>query len=103
MVEATSMEDFNTALKNCYYTKMYHTQLSIQDDLEDLYLKILNKIHQKDSRRNPYSVSAINSYLYHKEQEIEKLTTALECIRYGLSPNETLSYVLGNTSTNNNN
>ena len=28
---------------------------------------------------------------------VKKLTTALECIRYGLSPGETLAYVGGRT------
>ena len=30
-----------------------------------------------------------------KEQELEKLTTAMECVRYGVSPDETLQYVGG--------
>ena len=31
------------------------------------------------------------------KEEIKKLTTALECIRYGLTPGETLAYVGGRT------
>ena len=30
-----------------------------------------------------------------KEEEINRLTTALECIRYGLTPRETLGYIGG--------
>ena len=99
MVEASTLDDFNYALKNCYYAKIYQPQLSINEDLEHLYLTILNKIHQTDSRKNPYSISIINSYLYQKEQEIDKLTTAIECIRYGLNETEKLSFVSVNSST----
>ena len=30
-----------------------------------------------------------------KEEEIKKLTTAFECIRYGLTTTETLAYMKG--------
>ena len=45
--------------------------------------------------RAPYSVASIYTYLYLKEEEIDKLTTALECIRYGLPRSETLAYMGG--------
>ena len=32
-----------------------------------------------------------------KKEELKKLTTAMECVRYGLSPGETLAYVGGKT------
>lgn len=32
--------------------------------------------------------------LFLKEEEIYKITTALECIRYGLSQRETLQYLV---------
>ena len=35
----------------------------------------------------------IYSYLYHKEHEVDRLTTAVECVRYGLSPAETMDYI----------
>ena len=37
----------------------------------------------------------INTYLFLKEEELRKLTTAIECIRYNLTPGETLAYVGG--------
>ena len=37
----------------------------------------------------------MNTYLFLKEEEIDKLITALECIRYGLSQKETLEYLGG--------
>ena len=45
-------------------------------------------------RNHPYSLASIQQYLFLKEEEIYKITTALECIRYGLSQRETLRYLV---------
>ena len=45
--------------------------------------------------RDRYSIAIVNTYLFLKEEEIYKLTTALECIRYGLTKGETLGYLGG--------
>nr|WP_330424443.1 V-type ATPase subunit [Dorea sp. AM58-8] len=52
-------------------------------------------MYLSDRRRNPYSLATVNTYLFLKEEEINRLTTALECIRYGLTPRETLGYIGG--------
>ena len=65
--------------------------------LERQCRNILEAAYLSDRRRNPYSVATINAYLFLKEEELRKLTTALECIRYGLSSGETLAYIGGKT------
>ncbi len=35
----------------------------------------------------------IYSYFYHKEHEVDRLTTAVECVRYGLTPDQILEYI----------
>ena len=35
------------------------------------------------------------TYLFLKEEELDKLTTVLECVRYGLPARETLTYIGG--------
>ena len=65
--------------------------------MEQMYSECLHHLYTIDRRRNPYSIAAVNTYLFLKEEEIKKLTTALECIRYGLTPGETLAYVGGRT------
>lgn len=37
----------------------------------------------------------ITGYLYDKEQELDRLTTVLEGVRYGLPAAETMKYVNG--------
>ena len=63
--------------------------------MEQMYEDCLYHLYTADRRQNPYSIASINMYLFLKEEELRKLTTAMECIRYGLNPGETLGYVGG--------
>lgn len=95
LVEAPGLEEFEAAVTRTSYTRHYnfHQNLTI----EQMYADCLHHLYTVDRRRDPYSVAAINTYLFLKEEEINKLTTAMECVRYGLSPGETLAYVGGKT------
>lgn len=93
LVEAAGVDEFMTLAQKTYYAKRYtfdkiHT-------IEHLYKDCLNHLYQAERRKFPYSLSAVNTYLFLKEEEIQKLTTTLECIRYGLTPKETLEYAGG--------
>ena len=48
---------------------------------------------EQEARKDPYSVAVIYSYLYHKEHEVNRLTIALECVRYGVDPEQSLRYI----------
>lgn len=92
MVEAGTIEDFYVVLSStCYGGSI--VDLSEPPDLEDLYRTVLDKIHSDTSRRNPYSVAALNAFLYFKEAEIRKIITIIESIRYGIEANEIFSYL----------
>ena len=65
--------------------------------IEQMYSECLDRLYRGERRQNPYSIAAITTYLFLKEEELRKLTTALECIRYGLSSGETLAYIGGKT------
>ena len=95
LVEAPGLEEFEAAVAKTSYARHYnfHQKLTI----EQMYADCLHYLYTVDRRRDPYSVAAINTYLFLKEEEINKLTTAMECVRYGLSPGETLAYVGGKT------
>ena len=73
----------------------HHYQFEDGRTLERLYKDTLKHLYLTDRKKNPYSVAAMNTYLFLKEEEIDKLTTALECIRYGLPKSETLAYLGG--------
>ena len=95
MVEAAGIEELQTLVSQTRYGRQYHFQKV--PDMEQMYSECLHHLYLIDRRRNPYSIAAVNTYLFLKEEEIKKLTTTLECIRYGLSPGETMTYVGGRT------
>ncbi|MCI8853856.1 MAG: V-type ATPase subunit [Lachnospiraceae bacterium] len=91
MVEAENEKELLEAARNTWYGKKQR-DLS-ETDLEQLYRQLLWQIYQAEQRKNPYSMTSITSYLYYKEQEIDQLTTILECVRYGLAPAEKSAYI----------
>ena len=56
-----------------------------------LFRSLLDTVYQASGRKNPYSAAIINSYFYFKEEEIRKLITVIEGIRYKLGGKEILS------------
>ena len=93
LVEAPTLEEFERQLGTTYYAKKL---VGFEGKkLEHIYKECLKRLYLSDRRKNPYSISTVNTYLFLKEEEIYKLTTALECIRYGLSSRETLGYLGG--------
>ena len=64
-----------------------------------MYPRPISGYGSAESGRNRYDrnirrMASIQQYLFLKEEEIYKITTALECIRYGLSQRETLQYLV---------
>lgn len=91
LVEASDEEEFRKILDTTYYKKRF-PELS-PENLEELYTLNLKTILETEARKYPHSVIMIYSYLYHKEHEVDRLTTAVECVRYGLSTAEILDYI----------
>lgn len=94
LVEAPTYEDARRIFSKTYYGIQYE-HLTVAN-LEEFYNHILRSILEKEARKDPYSVAVIYSYLYHKEHEVNRLTIALECVRYGVSPDETMRYIRNN-------
>ncbi|MDD3140015.1 MAG: V-type ATPase subunit [Lachnospiraceae bacterium] len=95
LVEAPTAEDYVALVYGTYYGKRYNFEKPLS--LESMYTNCLYHLYMADCRNNPYSIATINKYLFLKEEELRKLTTALECIRYDLPPGETLRYMGGVT------
>lgn len=94
MVEAATLEEFFAALKRTWYGKLTPDDIQEHPDLEALNEQIQNRIYHMSSRKNPYSIIILDSYLYFKELEKQRLITTIEGIRYGLSANEIISLVI---------
>lgn len=91
LVEAGSLEDFTRVLKQTWYGR--HFDDLSPDRLSAAYVQIRHKIQTENVKKNPYSVATVISYLFEKEHEIDRVTTALEGIRYGLAPEEIYHYI----------
>ncbi len=92
IVEAPTKEEVAKLLQNCYYAR-FTEQMDDTSSIEKMYEELVAKIHSINSRKYPYSVICIENYLYRKEKEVDKLTTLIECVRYGLSIEETKKYI----------
>lgn len=93
LVEASTPDEFYQVLKNTAYGRLPDTDLNDRPDVEVLYHQILNRIYNNTSRKYPYSIAVLDSYLYFKEVEMQKIITTIEGIRYGLSANEITALV----------
>lgn len=91
MVETSSIEEFQQILGRTYYGSRYK-ELSLPT-LEEFYTYLLRTVLEKEAAHNPYSVAMIYSFLYHKEHEVNRLTIAIECVRYGVSYEDTMNYI----------
>ncbi len=96
MVEAPGLDEFQALVSQTSYARHYNFAQNLT--IERMYADCLHHLYTIDRRRNPYSIAAVNSYLFFKDEELKKLTTAMECIRYRLAPGETLAYVGGKTN-----
>lgn len=94
LTEAQSFEEARNIFSKTYYGRKYE-QLTAAN-LEEFYNCILRGILEKEARRDPYSVAVLYSYMYHKEHEVNRLTIAIECVRYGVQPDEAMSYIRNN-------
>ena len=100
LVDTVNMEEFKSILQKTYYGKKYvqrleHDGQSFQDGsyvVEKLYYALLYQIHEREFRSHPFSVAAVHSYLHMKHLEIERLTTVIEGIRYGMPPQTIMDY-----------
>lgn len=92
LVEADSQDAYRNFLKSTYYGRVYEQYLS-PENLQNEYNYLLRHILGKLARQKPYSIATLYNFLYMKEHEVNKLTIAIECVRYGLSSDEAMKMI----------
>ena len=95
LVEAPSVDEFCKVADKTSYVKRFGVEQKLT--IEKMYNDCLHRLYVADRRSNPYSIATVNTYLFLKEEEIDKLTAGLECVRYGLTSRDTLAYMGGVT------
>lgn len=86
LVECESVSSLLDEIKKTFYGKYIKT--SNEDSLEKIYKELLERQQHISFKNNPYSLACVDSYLSKKQQEISKLITLTECIRYSFTPAE---------------
>lgn len=84
LANSEDISDFYRILNETYYGKFF--TIVDQETFEYAYRNIMMGMHRKEYKKNPYSLAAIITYLYQKDDEVKKLITIAECIRYHYSP-----------------
>ncbi|GFI32004.1 MAG: V-type ATPase subunit [Lachnospiraceae bacterium] len=86
LLETEQTEEFCRILGNTMYFKGRDALVKMQDEIS--YHQVMKKMYQRICRKYPASMAPVFYYFYEKEQEIERLTTALEGIRYQVPARE---------------
>jgi len=94
MAAAATWEEFAELFKKTRYGNRLPKKRV--PELKQLFRSLLDAVYKTSGRKNPYSAAVINTYFYFKEDEIRKLITTIEGIRYKLGGNEILSCLAKN-------
>lgn len=92
MAEAQKMEEFLEIVQSTLYFKGKDALIQLQDEVS--YHQVMQRMYRSLCRKYPASLAPVFAYLYHKEQEIQKLTTTLEGIRYQVPEQDIRSLIL---------
>lgn len=90
MVAADGIPELNEMIKNCPYHRLFHEEDINKDELEHSYRSYIDRVYKEHAQANEMSIIPIYLFLHMKEREMDKLTTAIECVRYGLTPDRSL-------------
>lgn len=91
LVEADNIQDFMDRLSGTYYGN-YIPDLD-NGSIEKYFESLMLRQYKKLFRNSPYSLACVNTYLYLRELEIEKIIKITECIRYSYSPDVILQII----------
>ena len=91
LVEAPGVTEFLQVLSQTRY--QFITEQNAKQSIERIYSSVMNKTYKQLMGTSSHSMIHILYYLFLKEEELDCVTTALECIRYKLEPSETLKYI----------
>lgn len=89
LIEANSETEFLNILGKTYYKEL--STLLPNHNFDQLYHNHMHKLYQSQVAKYPYSIAMITSHFYFRGEEVRKLISNLECIRYQLKRNEALT------------
>ena len=93
LVEAASYEEARPLFRKTYYGKKYEHLAA--HNLEEFSIVAPQYSGKRSPERSLFR-ALLYSYMYHKEHEVNRLTIAIECVRYGVQPEEALQFIRNN-------
>ena len=93
MIRAQSIEEFEKNVGNTAYFKGKDAFLPLQDEIS--YHQVMLRMYRRICKKYPASLAPVFYYLYQKEQEIQKLTSILEGIRYQVAKQDIRMIIMG--------
>ncbi len=94
MITAADLAERNRILAGTAYFKGKDAFVRMADEIS--YQEVIGTMYQRVSKKYRVSMAPVLRYLYEKEQEIGRLTTIIEGIRYQLPPKDLRELILVN-------
>lgn len=92
LAAAADVQEFKGILEKTGYFRGKDAYVQMEDEIS--YQKVLRDTYRRTSRKHPVSMAPVLQYIYEKEQEIGRLTTVIEGIRYQVPPKDIKDYIL---------
>ena len=89
LINSQHESGFHDIIDKTYYRNVF--KKSGGSDMKRDYDLFMYKIHSEEAKKYPYSMAVVSSYLYKKSLELRNITTMVECVMYGLNPDETIA------------
>lgn len=92
LLAASDLAELNKILEGTGYFRGKEAFVQMEDEIS--YKKIIGAMYRRISQKYPVSIAPVLKYIYEKEQEIERVTTIIEGIRYQLPSREIKDLIL---------
>lgn len=92
LIAAPGLPELNQILMNTYYFKGKEAFVKMEDAIS--FRGVMDAVYRRVSQKYPMSPAPVLRYLFQKEQEIERLITIIEGIRYQIPAKEMKDLIL---------
>lgn len=92
LIKAADIAEMKKILVETEYFKGKEAFVQMENEIS--YKKVIDTMYRKVSRKYPVSIAPVLKYIYEKEQEILRLTTIIEGVRYQLLPRDIKDLIL---------
>lgn len=94
LVETHDIAELKTAIVNTKYGRFLTAESFDEMRMDKICKELIKRIYDKYYRIEPYSMAVMSSYLRDKREEMNKLITIVECIRYGYKKDDIAKAIL---------